>query len=298
MASIMTAEDAMMDGYDVFVADDTTSFLAGGFVADLQRRGIAVVGVYDPEEAEGSGRQRLIDLRVDDVIEADALPTEFLRVLARSAAGSIGENEDGFSALLGDLAGRVSTTSIHMRSMRTDRGEDNWSSWAEPREESEPLRLRLDWHRCWPVVAGRQSWLTPTTSGLRSLSASILAVDPNLRTAIDLVHNRNGDLAGCLIELPSCGFEVLGGLANRRDWYELRPADVSETVLDLARLRDYVIVNVSSRLEDLPAIGGPARYGVTRSMLALADLIVLVAAPTPVGVARSARSVGRSAVVD
>jgi hypothetical protein len=87
------------------------------------------------------------------------------------------------------------------------------------------------------------------------------------------------------MEMPG-GFEVLGGLANRRDWFELRPADVSETVLELALLREYVIVNVSSRLEDLPAIGGPARYGVTRSMLALADTVILVAAPTPVGVAR------------
>lgn len=286
MASIMAAEDAMMDGYDVFVVDDTTSFLAAGFVADLQKRGVSVVGVYDPEEAEGSGKQRLIDLRVDDVIEADALPTEFLRVLARSAAGSIGEHEDGFSALAGNLAGSE-------------------VDYLDPYEEHEgpPRRGQL-------VVVGGAAGGVGTTEiaiGLAALLArrdratvlvdaddigpSVaqrlnLAVHPNLRTAIDLVHNRNGDLAGCLMELPSFGLQVLGGLANRRDWFELRPADVSETVLDLAKLCEYVIVNVSSRLENLPAIGGPARYGVTRSMLTLADLIVLVAAPTPVGVAR------------
>ncbi|MDH3426581.1 MAG: hypothetical protein OEM22_07925, partial [Acidimicrobiia bacterium] len=113
-----------------------------------------------------------------------------------------------------------------------------------------------------------------------------LVVHPNLRTAIDVVQNGNGDLASTLIGTRSRGFEVLGGLANRRDWFELRPADVSETVLELARMRDHVVVNVSSRLEDLPAMGGPARYGVTRSMLALADVVVLVAAPTPIGVGR------------
>jgi len=286
MASIMAAEDAMMDGYDVFLADDTTSFLSAGFVADLQRRGVSVVGVYDPEEAEGSGKQRLIDLRVDDVIEADALPTDFLRVLARSAAGYMGEHEDGFSALVGNLS-------------RSD------GDLLDPYEEHEsrPQRGQL------VVVGGASGGVgaTEISIGLAALLArrdraavlvdaddigpSIaqrlnLAVHPNLRTAIDLVHNRNGHLAGCLMELPSGGFEVLGGLASRRDWFELRPADVSETVLDLAKLREYVIVNVSSRLENLPAIGGPARYGVTRSLLALADLIVLVAAPTPVGVAR------------
>ena len=113
-----------------------------------------------------------------------------------------------------------------------------------------------------------------------------LDVHPNLRSAIDIVHNRSGKLASSLIAMPDGGFEVLGGLANRRDWFELRPVDVSETVLELSRLRMHVVVNVSSRLEDLPAMGGPARYGVTRSMLALADVVVLVAAPTPVGVAR------------
>ena len=113
-----------------------------------------------------------------------------------------------------------------------------------------------------------------------------LGVHPNLRTAIDVVHNRSGDLTDALMKVPSEDVEVLGGLANRRDWFELRPADVSETVLELARIRDLVIINVSSRLEDLPAIGGPARYGVARSMLALADVVVLVAGPTPIGVTR------------
>jgi MinD-like ATPase involved in chromosome partitioning or flagellar assembly len=113
-----------------------------------------------------------------------------------------------------------------------------------------------------------------------------LDVHPNLRTAIDLVHNGSGDPSDSLIGIPSGGFAVVGGLASRRDWFELRPGDVSTTILELAGSRDSVVINVSSRLEDLPALGGPARYGVTRAMLALADVVILVAAPTPVGVAR------------
>jgi hypothetical protein len=100
-----------------------------------------------------------------------------------------------------------------------------------------------------------------------------------------MVHGGDGTAEEVLIGSPD-HFDVIGGLANRRDWFELRPGDLSEAVLGLARVRDHVIVNVSSRLEDLPAMGGPARYGVSRSMLALADVAVLVANPTPIGVAR------------
>jgi MinD-like ATPase involved in chromosome partitioning or flagellar assembly len=282
----MAAEDALVEGYDVFVADDTTSFLGVGLVADLQRRNIAVVGVYDPEEAEGSGKQRLLDLQVDEVIEADASPGEFVRVLARIAAGSQGGYGDGLSALVANMVSPPFE------------GQDPYGDL----DESSP-RGRL------VAVAGASGGVGTTeiaiglTAHLAGRGEGAVLVDaddvgpsvaqrlglgvyPNLRTAIDVIHNRKGELANVLMEMPSGGFEVLGGLANRRDWFELRPADVSETVLELARVRGHVIINVSSRLEDLPAMGGPARYGVTRSMLALADVVVLVATPTPIGVAR------------
>lgn len=113
-----------------------------------------------------------------------------------------------------------------------------------------------------------------------------LDIHPNLRTAIDVLRDGTGVLDDVLLGPEAGKFEVLGGLAHRRDWFELRPVDLTEVVLDLARRRRFVVVNVSSRLEDLPAFGGPPRYGVTRSMLALADAVVLVASGTPVGVAR------------
>jgi MinD-like ATPase involved in chromosome partitioning or flagellar assembly len=281
----MAAEDALVNGYDVFVADDTTSFLGVRFVADLRRRGVSVVGVYDPAEGEGSGKQRLVDMRVDEIIEADASPAEFLRVLARISLQPPGASDHGLSALVADLAG---TGAIRPNP-------------PEPPGEGSQRGLLV-------VVAGASGGVgaTEVAIGMAAQVAArgenpvlvdaddigpsiaqrlALPVNPNLRTAIDMVQGGDDHLEEVLIGSQD-DFEVIGGLANRRDWFELRPADVAETMLRLTRLRDYVIVNVSSRLEDLPAMGGPARYGVSRSMLALANVVVLVANPTPIGVAR------------
>lgn len=284
IASIMSAEDAMTDGYDVFVADDTTSFLGAGFVANLQRRGVAVVGVYDPNEAEGSGKQRLAELNVDEVIEADASPTEFLRVLARSSAGTSREHEDGFSALMADLADSDRLDPYEELTNGPVRGRLTAIAGASGGVGTTEIAIGLS---AYLADQGTRTVLVDADDIGPSVAQRLnLGVHPNLRTALGIVHNRSGDLLDSLMGTSGGGFEVLGGLANRRDWFELRPADLTETVLELARRREQVIVNVSSRLEDLPALGGPARYGVTRSVLALADTIVLVAAPTPVGVAR------------
>ncbi len=47
-----------------------------------------------------------------------------------------------------------------------------------------------------------------------------------------------------------------------------------------------VVINASHGNEDLAGLGGPPRFAVTRTMLTVADAIVGVLAPTPVGVAR------------
>jgi MinD-like ATPase involved in chromosome partitioning or flagellar assembly len=285
VASVMAAEDALLDGYDVFVADDTTSFLGVRFVADLQRRGVSVVGVYDPAEAEGSGKQRLLDLRVDEVVEADASPSDFLRVLARASLNSVEEADSRLSALVADLAG-PSPGRPHpfdASGQKAQRGQLVVVAGASGGVGATEVAIGIA-----AQVASRGE--NPVLVDADDIGPSVaqrlgLAVSPNLRTAIDVIHARNGSLEEALLS-SSSGFGVIGGLANRRDWYELRPGDVSEVMLGLARVRDHVIVNVSSRLEDLPAMGGPARYGVSRSMLALADVVVLVASPTPIGVAR------------
>jgi MinD-like ATPase involved in chromosome partitioning or flagellar assembly len=244
------------------------------------------VGVYDPSEAEGSGKQRLLDLQVDEVIEADASPTEFLRILARVSSSSTGEQHDDLAALVADLAGPAVERRDPYESTegRTHRGRLLVVTGASGGVGATEVAIGLT-----AILADRgdKAVLVDADDVGPSVAQRLgMVVHPNLRTAIDVVRNNSGNPAEVLIDAPSGDFEVLGGLANRRDWFELRPGDVAETVLRLARIRDHIIVNVSSRLEDLPAMGGPARYGVTRSLLALADTVILVANPTPIGVAR------------
>ena len=78
--TILHADDALQERYDVLVVDDTTSFLTRRLVAQVRERGRRVLGVFDPEDPRGKSELR--DLRVDDVIERDASPREFLVAIA------------------------------------------------------------------------------------------------------------------------------------------------------------------------------------------------------------------------
>ena len=67
--------------FDVLIAEDVTSFLDGRLVLELRRRGRQILGVYDPKEP--TGKERLLELGVDDVIEDSAPAEEFVRKIGR-----------------------------------------------------------------------------------------------------------------------------------------------------------------------------------------------------------------------
>jgi MinD-like ATPase involved in chromosome partitioning or flagellar assembly len=113
-----------------------------------------------------------------------------------------------------------------------------------------------------------------------------LPVWPNIRAAVDAFHEAPERLPWTLTPHPAGGFEVLCGLSNPADWSMLRPAEVVGVCRDLAALRHHVVVNVGPGVEDLGWLGEPERFGVTRALLAEADVLVGVSVPTPVGVAR------------
>ena len=90
------------------------------------------------------------------------------------------------------------------------------------------------------------------------------------------------------------GFRVLTGLPRPGRWPEVRPAAFTEVLAAARRLDDLVVVDTGAGIEagsDDPFDAAPSRDETTRTVLAEADVVVLVAAPDPVGMQRAVRAV-------
>lgn len=281
---VMSPEDAVAEEYDVLLVDDVTSFLSTRLVTNLQRNGTRVIGVYDSSDPAGTGKQRLLELGVDEALADTTPPAEFVQAVAR-IAGPMTVEDTEFEGLIDAIVSEPARPVDHdVAPRRTNRGfviavaaatggagatEIAIQIAAELRSRSQAVAL-VDADEQAPSVAQRLG----------------LGLHPNIRTAVDAVHHATGRLQSTLNKLPVAGIEVLSGLPNPRDWYELRSGEVVEVLAELARDHPYVVANVGPRIEDLPESGGPARFAVTRATLSLADLIVLVGSTTPVGVTR------------
>jgi hypothetical protein len=105
-----------------------------------------------------------------------------------------------------------------------------------------------------------------------------------------------------VLTAPDGSFDVLCGLPNVAAWSQVRPGEILDVLEAIARSRDAVVVDVSSRLEDIGVGVGRSRYGITRGVVGAAGVIVAVGSGTPVGVTRllgwiaEARSLGDAPV--
>lgn len=268
---------ALEEEYDVLLAEDITSFLDARFVQELRRSGRLILAAYDPDEP--AGKEGLLKLGVSEVVECTASSEEFVRkigVLVAEAAldlderaGELGTPRDrggapagpdrpwGVVTAVGAPPGGCGATEVAIALART----------ARLRGESSVV---VDADDAAPSVAQRLG----------------LPLTPNVRTAVDAFFHDSGRVTEALVPLARGGFEVLPGIATAADWTHLRPAEVVDVVAELAAIRDHVVVNVGSHLEDLTSFGAPDRYGLTRSLIRAADSVVAVSAPTPLGVTR------------
>jgi MinD-like ATPase involved in chromosome partitioning or flagellar assembly len=229
--------------------------------------------VYDPNEP--TGKERLLELGVDDVIEDGAPAEEFVRKIGRmlpstprftpSLTPTMAPDADrepvhhlqGRLCAVGGPPGGCGASEVAVELARAGRRRGDTSLLVDADEVAPSLAQRL---------------------GLPPI--------PNIRTAIDALFHGAGRLHEALLPVAGGGFELLAGLANPADWPQVRPQEVAEVVAELRSLREHVIVNVGAHAEDLPRLGGADRYGVTREVLGAADVVVGVGVATPVGVAR------------
>lgn len=275
---VMRPEDALTEAYDVFVVDDITSFLTRRLVQQIQNSQRRVLGVYDPDDFP-EGKQRLLDLGVDDVIEAGASPDEFIRsigtlatldaVIEEPVVEDLPEGKAVEEPYARPDAGRGRVTVVGGPSGGPGATEVTLAMAGELRGRGDTVTV-VDADDLSPAVAQRLG----------------LDLHPNIRTAVDVLHHRTGSLESSLIHPRHTAYEVLCGLPNPKDWFELRAGDVTDVVLHLATVRQHVLVNVGNQIEDLSFYGGQGRFGLGRAMLKAADVIVGVGSPSPIGVAR------------
>lgn len=268
-ARVLEAREAIDHRYAVLVVEDLTSFLTPRVVDELHDRGRRILGIFEP--AEPWGRQRLEELGVDETAPAGASPEELLRVIESLAAGI--ELEREITALVeeppaepdGATERRTPVTVVAGPSGGPGATEVATALAVEHARRGEPAVL-VDADEVAPSVAQRLG----------------LSLHPNLRTAIDAVEHRAGDLAGALQRVRS-GPDVLAGLVDPSDRQDLRASELIAVIDELAVRYRAVVVNAGHR----PDVTRPdGRTGLTTAALGRADRIVGIGAPTPVGVAR------------
>lgn len=269
-ARVLRAEDAINEDYQVLIVDDVTSFLNLRLVQQVQSSGRRVIGVFDSQDSE-AGRRRLLELGVDEVIDAAASPDEFLKVISaldvafveriaevmdREEVGIPAEDHGGRGSLIvvAGASGGVGSTETALEVAR--------------QVNLETRSVLLDADNVSPTLTQRLG----------------LAVHPNLRTAVDALLHRPDRLDSTLLESPYVS--LVGGLSNPKDWVEVRDGDVVELCREFNVQGAEVVANIDTHVEDLSYYGGIGRYSLARELLAAADHVVLVGVGTPVGIAR------------
>ena len=121
-----------------------------------------------------------------------------------------------------------------------------------------------------------------------------LGLHPNLLTAIDAVHHHSDSLDACWHPLRGSNLRVLPGVPTFADRAELRRGEVTELLLETARLSDVTVANFGSWENGHadPQIWETAG-GVSDAVMAIATVLVGVALPNPVGITRMIEWIGR-----
>lgn len=248
---LMGAEQARDGVFDVLLIDDVCSFLTPSLVSLVKSRGVAVIGVFDPEDGSDAKRH-LLECGISDVIEAEASPPEFLAKIGetldhRSSPSSHPEKSRQILsiAVTGPSAG-VGMTEVAISLARS-----------LSRRVGTAL---VDLDQEWPSIAQRLD----------------LPVHPNIRTALDRALHRPDRLRSALQAVEE--LMVVGG---RADGGQGAPVSRHETVALLDAL--------SALVEAVVADVGPAK-DIEGGLLREFDSLITVGTSTPVGIARLVRT--------
>jgi MinD-like ATPase involved in chromosome partitioning or flagellar assembly len=252
---------ALEEEYSTLVTSHRWPALTPALVDDLHGHGRSVLGVWDRDEP--ASRALLVAVGVDGLVANDASALELVEAIAAIPrptdvrpvvldGPAVGRG--GRRIVVGGPAGTGSTEiAIALARALHDRG-------------SRPVLVDVD--EVAPAIASRLG----------------LALEPNLSTAVEAVEFHAGSLADSVNQLDH--FDVVAGIAAPHGAVRLRASEVLRVVHGLARDYEPVIVDIAAPPRRESVGGERAPAGLTAAMISDADVLVGVAAPTPVGVAR------------
>ncbi|NIS33412.1 MAG: CpsD/CapB family tyrosine-protein kinase [Actinobacteria bacterium] len=268
--------------FDVLVIDDVSSVLSPRLVHRLQGSGRVVLGVFDADR-RAAAKDRLVAVGVDAVIASDAAASEFVRAVVDVAKQpAVDAAFEGIVEELGPpVAEPVDAPAAARRpATRASRGRVVVVAGSDGvTEVAVGLAKALVGRRVSTVIVDMDT-LEPSIAqrlGLR--------LTPNIFTATEQLRLRSSLEAAFVIH--SEGFAVIAGIPNPREWENLSEGEATDLVTELATGFDTVVVKLNRHLEDLSTFAGVAgRFDVGRRLVTLADAVVAVASPSPLGTTR------------
>ncbi|MFZ4515231.1 MAG: hypothetical protein ACOYN3_02880 [Acidimicrobiia bacterium] len=261
---VMDQRLALEDGYDVLVVSHRWPALTRSFVRQLHDRNRKVLGVYDGDEP--TSRVFLANLGVDGVVASAAPMAEFLEAIEVITP-------DRISPLTETVFGESEPAPSHARGLVIAIGGPTGAGKTEVacalHQLAQPgTHVLVDADDLAPAVAQRMS----------------LAIEPNIRTAIDAVAFGLGHLETVTQTAPTGA--IVCGIPNVTAWGQVRAPEVIDVIDELAAHFAFVLVDVSGQLEDLDTTPRE-RNAVTRSVIERADRIAVVVDANPRGIARA-----------
>lgn len=274
--TVITAVDAVDQDYEVLIIDDIASYLSPRFIDRIQRLHRRIIGVYDPDGGE-AGRERLLGMGVDAVVEADAGPDEFLQVIA-SLRGSEGFGE----ATIGPPAPTPITEARRADPIVVVAGGDLATEVAIALAD-------VSAGKGLPTVVVDADTVNPTLAQRLGLP-----LVPNLLSALDAHIQLRGIVEDSLIQTLR-GYHLLLGLPEPQEWDSVDAADVADLIGAVAAGAGRTIVKIDPHVEDLAGLSSrQGRFDVSRSVLSMANDVVVLTDATPIGLARTLAWVARA----
>ncbi len=254
---VVEASVALEESYDVLIVSHRSPLLTRAFVADVHARGRRVLGVHDL--AEPASRTHLTDVAVDAVIESDASVDAFVRALV-----ALGEDRGpiGLPPAVTERSGRLVVVGGSPGTGRTEVA----------------IQLAI-------ASAGRPVLVDCDDVGPSVAQRLGLALEPNLRTAIDAVEHGHGRLGDALQREQRSGLALVAGVPGPHAWAQVRPGEVLRVVDRLGEEHAAIVADGAGSLHDFGGAPG-GRNATAQAIVREADAIVAVGDASPVGVTR------------